>query len=502
MGILTTEEIAELLVLPEGLLVQAVFSNQDRLTIRLICPSAFASCPHCQEVSQRIHGHYGRTLADLPCTGRRVVLALTIRKFVCSTTRCPCQIFTERLSNLTQPYARMTNRLRAALEVLGLATSGEAGARVSEQLGMPVTPFRLLQALRKTALPAPTEVSVVGIDDWCWKKGTTYGTIIVDLETRQPIELLPDRSVKTVEAWLRSHPEITIVSRDRGGDYAAAARNGAPQAEQIADRFHLLLNLRAKLKDLMIRQHKLLPMSAIKRSDAVPQKARGRSTLSAPPTPEESALLPLQPLVEPAPLDVDPPELFDQTNRVGRYEAVNRLWKQGKSIHFIATYLSMSRVTVRRYLSSAPPPDKPPVPASKTDAQIRRAERAERVLQLRNQGNSIDTIARHLKIARMTVRRYLKDTSVFDPIPVPRRKHLLDPFKPYILARWEAGCRNGSQLYREIERHGYAGSDSMLRLFLSKMRKQQQTAETGSDTSPGVVRHRISPASSLSERNC
>jgi transposase len=99
---------------------------------------------------------------------------------------------------------------------------------------MPVTPFRLLQLLRKTVFLLPTEVRIVGIDDWCWKKGTTYRTIIVNLETRQPIELLPDRSVETVEAWLRSHPEITIVSRDRGGDYAAAARNGAPQAEQKA----------------------------------------------------------------------------------------------------------------------------------------------------------------------------------------------------------------------------------------------------------------------------
>lgn len=223
MGVLTTGEITELFVLPEDILVQTVFSNQDDLTIRLLCTSVSAHCPHCQTASERIHGQYERTLADLPCAGRRVILALTVRKFVCTTATCPCRIFTESLPRLTQPYARMTNRLRTALEALGRATSGETGARLSEQLGMPVTSFRLLQLLRKTLLLLPTEVRVVGIDDWCWKKGTTYGTIIVDLVTRQPIELLPDRSVETVEAWLRSHPEITIVSRDRGGTCAFAS---------------------------------------------------------------------------------------------------------------------------------------------------------------------------------------------------------------------------------------------------------------------------------------
>ncbi|MBO0791190.1 MAG: transposase [Ktedonobacteraceae bacterium] len=198
MGALTTEEIAELLMLPEDLQVQAVFSRPTSLTLRLICTADGASCPSCQTVSQRLHGHYGRTLADLPCAGRRVVLALTVRKFVCTTANCPCRIFTERLPKLTQPYARVTNRLRTALEALGLAASGEAGARVAERLGIPVTPFRLLQSVRKMVLPLPTEVRIVGIDDWCWEKGATYGTIIVDLERRQPIELLPDRSVETV----------------------------------------------------------------------------------------------------------------------------------------------------------------------------------------------------------------------------------------------------------------------------------------------------------------
>ena len=123
---LTAGDIAELLMLPEQLEVQAMFPSPTHLTIRLTCTSESACCPQCQTISQRIHSKYGRTLADLPCAGRRVILALTVRKFVCGTTTCPCRIFTERLSKLTRPYARMTNRLRAALQALGLATSGEA----------------------------------------------------------------------------------------------------------------------------------------------------------------------------------------------------------------------------------------------------------------------------------------------------------------------------------------------------------------------------------------
>jgi transposase len=118
-------------------------------------------------------------------------------------------------------------------------------------------------------------VHILGIDDWAWKKGQTYGTILVDLETRRPIELLPDRSTETAEAWLRTHPEVDIVSRDRGGEYAAAAKKGAPQAQQIADRFHLLKNLRERLKEVMDRRQSWLPEVEEHASDAIPAKAQG-----------------------------------------------------------------------------------------------------------------------------------------------------------------------------------------------------------------------------------
>ena len=182
-----------------------------------------------------------RTVADLPCGGRRVILKLFVRKFVCAPSTCPCRIFTERLSELVQSYARMTNRLSEALQTLGFATCGEVGERLAPKLGMQVSGPTLLRRMRTRSCPAPESVRILGIDDWCWKKGMTYGSILVDLELRKPIELLSDRTAATAEAWLRSHPEVEIVSRDRGGDYAAAAKKGAPQAQQVADRFHLLV---------------------------------------------------------------------------------------------------------------------------------------------------------------------------------------------------------------------------------------------------------------------
>jgi transposase len=136
----------------------------------------------------------------------------------------------------------MTNRLCEQLQTIGFATSGQLGERLAPKLGMVISGPTLLRRMRTISIPLPAKVRILGIDDWAWKKGQTYGTILVDLERRRTIDLLPDRSTETVVAWLRAHPEVEIVSRDRGTEYAAAARKGAPQARQIADRLDLLPN--------------------------------------------------------------------------------------------------------------------------------------------------------------------------------------------------------------------------------------------------------------------
>jgi transposase len=229
------------LPLPDGIVIVSVQEEVSRVVVHIACHLRSACCPQCGHPSERVHGTYRRAVADLPCAGRQVLLRLSVRKFVCGTKSCSQKIFTERLDSLVKSYARMTNRLAQTLQTLGFATCGELGERLAPQLGMQVSGPTLLRRMRTRSCPPPQSVRILGIDDWSWKKGVTYGTILVDLELRRPIELLPDRSAETAQAWLRSHPEVHIVSRDRGGEYAAAARKGAPQAQQIADRFHLLV---------------------------------------------------------------------------------------------------------------------------------------------------------------------------------------------------------------------------------------------------------------------
>src|SRR2546423_11627063 len=186
------------LPLPDGLVIASLLATESQLVVHVACRLPTACCPLCHFPSERIHGHYGRTVADLPCAGRRVILALTVRKFVCRTPTCPRQIFTQRLPDLVQSYARMTNRLREALVALGLATSAQVSERLAPSQGMLVSAPTLLRRFRAVACPPPKSVRILGMDDWAWKKGQTYGTILVDLEKRCPIELLPDRKEETL----------------------------------------------------------------------------------------------------------------------------------------------------------------------------------------------------------------------------------------------------------------------------------------------------------------
>jgi transposase len=224
------------LPLPDGLVIEFLTVAETHLTVHAACTSPTACCPLCQQPSDRIHGHYGRSVADLPRAVRHVILALTVRKFVCRTATCPQQIFTEQVPELVQSYAHMTNRLREALIALGLATSAQVCSRLAPKLGIQVSASTLLRSLRTVSRPSPTSVRILGIDDWSWRKGQVYGTLLVDLELRRPIEVLPDRREETVTAWLLARPEIEVISRDREGEYAAATRKGAPQAQQVADK--------------------------------------------------------------------------------------------------------------------------------------------------------------------------------------------------------------------------------------------------------------------------
>src|SRR2546421_4333292 len=236
---------------PAGISIDSIDPSANELVIGVACNFPSMPCPECHQLSARIHSRYQRTVADLPCAGRSVILVLTVRKFVCSTPGCPRRIFTERLPGLVQSYARMTTRLIALLQALGLGAGGQLGTRLADRSAITTTPSTLLRHLMQLPPPVARAVRVLGVDDWSWRKRHRYGTLLVDLERHKIVELLADRESATLERWLREHPEIKIVSRDRGKDYARAVTRAAPQAQQVVDRFHLVRNLAEVLQKLL-----------------------------------------------------------------------------------------------------------------------------------------------------------------------------------------------------------------------------------------------------------
>lgn len=176
---------------------------------------------------------------------------LQVRRFFCLQPACPRKTFAEAIPAIAKRYARRTIRLEEVLVQIGLIVGAEPGARLTAPLGIPCSPDTVLRCVHRAPLDPPQPPRVVGIDDWSWRKGHRYGTIICDLERHCPIDVLADRSADSVEAWFKAHPGVEIISRDRATAYAEGARKGAPQAIQVADRWHLLGNLEEALEDLL-----------------------------------------------------------------------------------------------------------------------------------------------------------------------------------------------------------------------------------------------------------
>lgn len=210
------------------------------------------SCPSYGQKSSSRHSRHVRRLQDFPIQGIPAIVELHIARWRCRNDTCANRTFVDRL---VAPFARRTARLGDIVRLFGHAAGGRVSERLLRRLAMPASRDTVLRALKRRG--ARTESSgplrIVGIDDWCWQKGDTYGSIIVDLERRSVVDVLPVRSVASTQRWLEQHPEIEVVSRDRCGLYAQAARQGAPRAEQIADRFHLVQNLRMAIERQMAR---------------------------------------------------------------------------------------------------------------------------------------------------------------------------------------------------------------------------------------------------------
>ncbi|MGV0977166.1 MAG: ISL3 family transposase [Azonexus sp.] len=331
------------LILPEAdyLRLDEIAVNGQGVTVTITSCQTTVSCPSCGETGTREHSRYIRRPGDLPCVGRQVRLQLNVRRFFCDNPACQQRTFVERLPGVVRSFARRTTRLADVQRQIGLALGGEAGARSATRQAMPVSADTLLRLASHSALAPAATPRVLGVDDWAWKKGQTYGTILVDLEQRCVVDLLTDRTADTLATWLQAHPGVEIISRDRGGSYAEGARRGAPDAVQVADRWHLLANLREALERLLTRKHTALP-SVPHADDKVPKPA------AAP------AVLDTAAVEEPSIVEATKDQLLRQqrrARRLSRYDDVMRLHAQGVSVRQIAQQMGMGRQTVRRYLN-------------------------------------------------------------------------------------------------------------------------------------------------------
>jgi transposase len=391
----------------------SVDESQAQITLLISSTQAAPHCPGCDIPARYVHSHYTRTLADLPWSGYGITWQLRVRKLFCHNRTCPRRIFTERLPGLVAPWARRTLRLMAHLLAIGLALGGAAGARLSQSLSLTVSRNTLLRMIRRTPYPAIAPPQVLSVDDFALRKRHTYGTILLDLERRRPLALLPDRDATTVAQWLQAHPGVEVLVRDRAGAYAEGARIGAPAACQVADRFHLLQNLADVLTDVF-RTH-------------APQLARVNAQHIPVLTPVHDPAYRAEGAVSPVPLAPPQPSTralaLAATRRAQRVTTYEQVWsshRQGWTLDAIAHQVGLSRRTVRRYLQSPTFPERQP--------------------------------------------RHSRDRSI------------LDPYKATLLAGWNRGCRNGWHLFRTIRGQGFQGQYGIVALYVRRMRQAQGLA--------------------------
>jgi transposase len=346
-----------------------------------------AACPHCHHRSTAVHSSYRRTVADLPIAGTQVLLHLQVRRFFCRRAACPQRIFAERFSRLVPVRSRHSVGVCNALGRVGFAVGSRAGARLAHALGLPGSSRTILRVIHRMPFPLSAAPRVIGLDEWAWRRGRRFGTIVCDLERHQVIDLLPERSAPSVAQWLQAHSTVAIVCRDRSGLYAEGIRQGAPQAVQVVDRFHLVQNLRDALERLFLRyRRELHTLGASLYSASEPTLAL--ATLSR----------------------------ARHARWVHRYHQIRRLHAQRLGVAAIARRVQVSRPTVYRYLAMPQPPER--------------------------------QRSRH------------------------RGLRLITPFIPYLRQRWNAGCRNAQQLWRELVAQGHRPSRMTVERYVGRLRRE------------------------------
>jgi transposase len=331
----TSSTTATQTILPDPAQLQLItlLTTAQGITAVVEAKASAVPCPLCGHMATRRHSRYTRSVADVPWHGVSFRLQLHVRRFFCTCSDCPRHIFTERIPGVVAPYARRTQRLAAWVRAVGFALGGKGGARLLSALGIVASADTLVREVRRTRLPAASACEVVSVDDWCVRRGQTYGAILVDLERHEVIDLLPDREADTFAAWLQTQPQIQVVSRDRGANFAEGATRGAPQAVQVADRFHILKNLVEALQQVLGREQAVLRTAAQAVSGTPTLPPRGMTAPRARGRAEA------------------------QARRQARYDAVHRLHAAGTSNRQIIAELHIGPNTLRRYLRSPTCPE-------------------------------------------------------------------------------------------------------------------------------------------------
>jgi transposase len=400
----------------KGLSVDQVEVGGDAVQLKAATHTTRAACPDCGQHSAQVHGQYTRRLADMSAGGRAVRIDLQVRRFRCSSSSCPRRTFVEQVENLTARYQRRSVLLRRVLEAIAVSLAGRAGARLAARLAVAVSRSSMLRLLRGLPDPEPSGemLTAVGIDDFALRRGHVYATLVIDMATHQPIDVLPDRTSATVAAWLKAHPGIEVICRDRAGAYADGARTGAPDAVQVADRWHLWHNLAEAVEDLVVRHRMVLRAASQPETDGDDDEKpdivadfrdASETGTGSSQQPQETFLIP-------------PGRLATRTNE--RHAAVHELLAANASISSISRQLRLDRHTVRRFARAAEP--------------------------------------EHLIGAR------------------DERESILDPFKPYLHQRWNDGITDAARLTREIIDRGYRGSGATVRRYLGPLRASQRPA--------------------------
>jgi transposase len=393
---------------PKTLILDGI-EQQEAQFILSVHARQVPCCPRCGRSSGSKHSHYARTIQDLPWQGLSVRIRLKVRRFRCRNAACDQKIFSERLPGTLQPYARRSDRLGTVIRLVGYNLGGLPGSRILDRLAVQVSDDTVLRTVKRPN-PACGEAEPLrhlGVDDWAWKKGQNYGTILVDLERHKVADLLPERSAESFEQWLHRHPNVETVNRDRCGLYAEGASRGAPDAVQIADRFHLVLNLSAAIERALEEHRDQLQL----------------------PVPQE-------------------PETAEQVTSRQKTETLHERGKQQRRKH--------------------------------------RVDRYQKVTDLHSRGFTQKQISEAVGLSQKTVRRWLRSSLFPERKPAAGRRSHVREFHGYLRQRWEQGCHNSAQLFREIRTRGYRGSRQMVSYHVSAWRGSPRVSR-------GRPFHQISP---------